>query len=103
MVADEPRPTGPTGGGYRDKGAEYGMGEGVLDPPVPGTYYNGLLGVCIIPYKATTDVYDAIEDKPSTDHQPSSSSTAIYNLQGQRLATPRHGVNIVGTTKIIVK
>lgn len=79
------------------------MGEGVLDPPVPGTYYNGLLGVCIIPYKATTDVYDAIEDVPSTDHQPSSSSTAIYNLQGQRLATPHHGVNIVGTTKIIVK
>ena len=71
--------------------------------PVPGTYYNGLLGVCIIPYKATTDVYDAIEDVPSADHQPSSSSTAIYNLQGQRLATPRHGVNIVGTTKIIVK
>ena len=79
------------------------MGEGVLDPPIPGTYYNGLLGVCIIPYKATTDVYDAIENKPSTDNQPSSSSTAIYNLQGQLLATPRHGVNIVGTTKIIVK
>ena len=30
-------------------------------------------------------------------------SEAIYNLQGQRLATPHHGVNIVGTTKIIVK
>lgn len=38
--------------GYQDRGAVYGMGEGVLDQPVPGTYYNGLLGVSIIPYIA---------------------------------------------------
>jgi hypothetical protein len=42
------------------------MGEGVLNPPVPGTYYNGLLGVSIIPYKATTtDAPDAIEQVPA--------------------------------------
>ena len=90
--------------GYLDMGAVYGMGEGVLNPPVPGTYYNGLLGVSIIPYKATTtDAHDAVEDVPATDSQSSSSPAAIYNLQGQRLGTPQHGVNIVGGTKIIVQ
>lgn len=90
--------------GYLDKGAIFGMGEGVLDAPVPGTYYNGLLGVSIIPYVATTmDAPDAIEDVPATDSLPTSSSAAIYNLQGQRLSTPQRGVNIVGKTKIIVK
>ena len=89
--------------GYLDKGAVYGMGEGVLDPPVPGTYYNGLLGVSIIPYMATTMGDDAIEDVPAADSQPASSSAAIYNLQGQRLGTPQRGVNIVGGKKIIVK
>ena len=38
--------------GYQDKGAEYGMGPGVLDPPDPGAYFNGLLSVRIIPYSA---------------------------------------------------
>ena len=38
--------------GYQDKGAAYGMGPGVLDPPDPGSYYNGLLNVRIIPYSA---------------------------------------------------
>ena len=90
--------------GYRDKGVVYGMGEGVLDSPVSGTYYNGLLGVSIIPYRATTkDAPDAIEEVPATDSQRASSSAAIYNLQGQRLGTPRRGVNIIGGTKIIVK
>ena len=90
--------------GYRDRGVVYGMGEGVLDSPVPGTYFNGLLGVSIIPYVATTkDDYDAIEDVPTTDSQPAASSAAIYNLQGQRLGTSQRGVNIVGGTKIIVK
>lgn len=90
--------------GYRDRGVVYGMGVGVLDSPVPGTYFNGLLGVSIIPYVATTkDDYDAIEDVPTTDSQPAASSAAIYNLQGQRLGTPQRGVNIVGGTKIIVK
>ena len=90
--------------GYLDKGAVYGMGEGVLDPPVPGTYYNGLLGVSIIPYIATTKGDpDAIRDVPVTDSRRSSSSVAIYNLQGQRLGTPRRGVNIIGGKKSIVK
>lgn len=79
-------------------------GEGVLNPPVPGTYYNGLLGVSIIPYKATTmDAPDAVEQVPATDSQSASSPAVIYNLQGQRLGTPQRGVNIVGGTKIIVK
>ncbi len=90
--------------GYLDKGAIFGMGEGVLDTPVPGTYHNGLLGVSIIPYVATTmEAPDAIEDVPATDSLSTSSSAAIYNLQGQRLSTPQRGVNIVGKTKIIVK
>lgn len=90
--------------GYLDNGAVYGMGEGVLDPPVPGTYYNGLLGVNIIPYIATTKGDpDAIRDVPVTDSRRSSSSVAIYNLQGQRLGTPRRGVNIIGGKKSIVK
>lgn len=46
---------------------------------------------------------DAIGDVPATDSRRSSSSFAIYNLQGQRLGTPRRGVNIIGRTKIIVK
>ena len=90
--------------GYQDRGAVYGMGEGVLDQPVPGTYYNGLLGVSIIPYIAkATDDPDAIRDVPSIDSQIDSSSAPIYNLQGQRLGTPQRGVNIVGGKKIIVK
>ena len=90
--------------GYQDKGMAYGMGERVLDPPAPGTYYNGLLGVSIIPYKATTtDAPDAIRNVPTTDCQPVSSSAPIYNLQGQRFGTPQRGVNIVGGTKIIAK
>ena len=89
--------------GYQDRGAVYGMGEGVLDPPVPGTYYNGLLSVSIIPYIATSaDDPDAIRDVP-TDSQRASSTAAIYNLQGQRLGTPQRGVNIVGGKKIMVK
>ena len=89
--------------GYLDRGAVYGMGEGVLDPPVPGTYYNGLLSVSIIPYIATSaDDPDAIRDVP-TDSQRASSTAAIYNLQGQRLGTPQRGVNIVGGKKIMVK
>ncbi len=90
--------------GYLDKGVVFGMGEGVLNPPVSGTYYNGLLGVSIIPYMVTTmGEYDAIEEVPTTDSRSASSSAAIYNLQGQRLATPQRGVNIIGGTKIFVK
>ena len=89
--------------GYQDRGAVFGMGEGVLDAPVPGTYNNGLLGVSIIPYIAKAMAGpDAIGDVP-TDSQPASSSAPIYNLQGQRLSSPQRGVNIVGRTKIIAK
>ena len=90
--------------GYQGRGAVYGMGEGVLDQPVPGTYYNGLLGVSIIPYIAKAqDDPGAIRDVPVTDSQIDSSTAPIYNLQGQRLGTPQRGVNIVGGKKIIVK
>ena len=66
--------------------------------------HNGLLGVSIIPYVATTmETPDAIEDVPATYSLSTSASAAIYNLQGQRLSTPQRGVNIVGKTKIIVK
>lgn len=44
---------------------------------------------------------DAIEDMPTTDRQPASSSAAIYNIQGQRLGTPQRGVNIVKGKKAI--
>ena len=51
------------------------MGEGVLDQPVPGTYYNGLLGVSIIPYIAKAqDDPDAIRDVLVTDSQTDSST-----------------------------
>ena len=92
--------------GYLDKGVDFGMGESVLDSPVPGTYYNGLLGVSIIPYMAeTTGETDAIEDVPATDSTQivnrKSSNCKWYNLQGQRLNTPQRGVNIVGGMKTL--
>ena len=90
--------------GYQDRGVAYGMGEGVLDQPVPGTYYNGLLGVSIIPYIAMTKGDpDAIKDVPTIDNQPTSSTAPVYNLQGQHLGNLQRGVNIVGRTKIIAK
>lgn len=36
--------------GYREAGADYGMNPGFRTPPDPEAYYNGLLGVKIIPY-----------------------------------------------------
>ena len=36
--------------GYQEAGAGYGMNLGFRDPPDPEAYYNGLLGVKIIPY-----------------------------------------------------
>ena len=90
--------------GYRDRGAPFGMGEGVLSPPDAGTYFNGLQGVSIIPYVATTtDDCDAIEDVPATGGQPAPAPAAIYNLKGQRLGSAQRGVNIVGGKKIVVK
>ena len=47
--------------------------------------------------------YDAIEDVPAAvktttvEQQPA----AIYNLQGQRLDSFQHGVNIVGGKKLV--
>ena len=71
---------------------------------VYGTYYNGLSGVTIIPYMATTHGgYDAIRNVPATDSPSASTPAPIYNLHGQRLGTPQRGVNIVGGTKIIVR
>ena len=86
--------------GYMDRGVVYGMGEGIMDQPAPETYYNGLLGVSIIPYIVKAmDTPNAIGHVPATDNQPASSSAPIYNLKGQRLGTPQRGVNIVGGTK----
>jgi hypothetical protein len=50
--------------------------------------------------------YEAIEDVPTTVRAASyseaaSQSAAIYNLQGQRLDTLQHGVNIVGGKKVV--
>lgn len=90
--------------GYRDRGAPFGMGGGVLSPPDAGTYFNGLLSVSIIPYVATTTVHpDAIRGLPTTDSQPAPAPAAIYNLKGQRLGSAQRGVNIVGGKKIVVK
>ena len=36
--------------GYQEAGADYGMSRGLRDSPDPEAYYNGLLGVKIIPY-----------------------------------------------------
>ena len=52
--------------------------------------------------------YEAIEDVPTavrsvTQPEATSQPAAIYNLHGQRLDTPQHGVNIIGGTKNIIK
>ena len=87
--------------GYLDRGVVYGMGEGVMDQPVPESYYNGLLGVSIIPYiTKAMDTPNAIRHVPVTDNRPASSSAPIYNLKGQRIETPQRGVNIIGGTKV---
>ena len=47
--------------------------------------------------------YDAIEDAPSAVHAATveQQPATIYNLQGQRLDSFQHGVNIVGGKKIM--
>ena len=52
--------------------------------------------------------YDAIEDAPTAvsatiNNESASQSAAIYNLTGQQLDTLQHGMNIVGTKKILVR
>lgn len=52
--------------------------------------------------------YDAIEDAPTavksaSNNDSASQSAAIYNLMGQQLDTLQHGMNIVGTKKILVR
>ncbi len=52
--------------------------------------------------------YDAIEDTPTAvsaavNNDSASQSAAIYNLMGQQLDTLQHGMNIVGTKKILVR
>jgi hypothetical protein len=52
--------------------------------------------------------YDAIEDAPTAvssakQTESASQSAAIYNLMGQQLDTLQHGINIVGTKKLLVK
>lgn len=52
--------------------------------------------------------YDAIEDTPTAvsatiNNESASQSAAIYNLKGQQLDTLQHGMNIVGTKKILVR
>ena len=51
--------------------------------------------------------YDAIEDVSAVGAAipagSPSQSAAIYNLQGQRLDTPQHGINIIDGTKTMVR
>ena len=52
--------------------------------------------------------YDAIEDAPTAvsatiNNESAPQSAAIYNLMGQQLDTLQHGMNIVGTKKILVR
>ena len=52
--------------------------------------------------------YEAIEDMPTavraaSHSEASAQPAAIYNLQGQRLDTLQHGVNIVGGKKIVAE
>ena len=51
--------------------------------------------------------YDAIEDVSAVGAAAPagspSQSAAIYNLQGQRLDTPQHGINIIDGTKTMVR
>ena len=52
--------------------------------------------------------YDAIEDAPTAvsatiNNESASQSAVIYNLMGQQLDTLQHGMNIVGTKKILVR
>ena len=52
--------------------------------------------------------YDAIEDAPTAvsatiNNESASQSAAIYNLMGQQLDTLQHGMNIVGTKKILIR
>ena len=58
-------------------------------------------------YESITTGIDARHSNHASDQSSSADATshpvAIYNLQGQRLDTPQHGVNIVGGTKTIVK
>lgn len=51
--------------------------------------------------------YDAIVDAPTSvqalNQSASSQPVVVYNLLGQRLDTPQHGVNIIGREKKMVK
>ena len=58
-------------------------------------------------FAETMDEYEAIEDSPDAVENVSpannSRTSAIFNLQGQRLQHLQHGINIVGGEKMIVK
>lgn len=73
--------------GYQDKGVEYGMGKGVLDPPEPSAYYNGLLRVRVVPYKKSDTGGDTRISSPvlSTTND-ADKACAWYDLQGRKLA-----------------
>ena len=44
-----------------------------------------------------------IASVPSSDETGEDAGTAIYNLAGQRLSKPVHGINIIGGKKVLVK
>jgi len=51
--------------------------------------------------------YDAIEDlptgvKPVVRPAGTLRTGAVYNMQGQKLDTPKRGVNIIGNEKMVV-
>ena len=83
----------------------------VLPVTVEGLTANadGLYRLCDLDARMaeTMAEYDAIEDVSAVGAAAPagspSQSAAIYNLQGQRLDTPRHGINIIDGTKTMVR
>ncbi len=76
--------------GYQDKGVEYGMGKGIMVPPDPAAYYNGLLKVRVVPYKRKEGGSETGLKSPElsttngTDGTPSADTW--FDLQGRKLA-----------------
>jgi hypothetical protein len=74
--------------GYQDNGVEYGMGKGIMAPPNPDAYYNGLLRVRVVPYKKKDgDTGTGLKSPalPTTnDTDDTNSTSAWFDLQGRK-------------------
>ena len=70
-------------------------------------YAEGLLGTWDWFVKAGGELPVGIESLPAMDEAKSSmfnvQSSMIYNLAGQQLSKPQHGVNIINGKKVVVK